>query len=104
MIYVIAENETQSLTGKTTKNSIIWKEKTKPMQNQTQSACMNRMIGGIVYKVRIHFHEDHHEKMEDKILRMIRNDLELSEKERNTGCTSNASCGTIQKPQMNRAA
>jgi len=74
------------------------------MQNQAQSAYVNRMIGGIVYKVRIHFNENHHEKMEDKILRMIRNDLELSEKENNTGCTSDASCGTIQKPQMNRVA
>ena len=74
------------------------------MQNQAQSTYMNRMIGGIVYKVHIHFNEDHHEKMEDKILRMIHNDLELSEKESDIGCTSDASCGTIQKPQMNRVA
>lgn len=74
------------------------------MQNQTQSAYMSRMIGGIVYKVRIHFHEEHHEKMEDKILRMIHNDLELSKKKSDVGCTSDASCGTIQKPQMNRVA
>ena len=47
--------------------------KTKP----TNSATMTRRIGSTVYNVTIHFSETSKEDMNDKIIRLIKNDPEL---------------------------
>lgn len=54
---------------------------------------MIRRIGSTTYKVKVYFKEDG-ETIEDKILRIVRNEiLENGEK-----------CGTISVPQMSRPA
>ena len=53
---------------------------------------MIRRIGGTTYKVRVAFNENGKETMEDKILRMIRNEV----------VTSDGTCDIIDVPQMNR--
>ena len=50
---------------------------------------MTRRIGGTTYKVKVVFSDTEKETMEDKILRMIRNE---------TGGT----CSIIDSPQMSR--
>lgn len=59
----------------------------------TQTASyVTRRIGGTVYKIKVCFNETATETMEDKILRMVRNEA-LSEDKK---------CGTIKAPQMSR--
>ncbi len=53
---------------------------------------LTRRIGNTVYKVKISFSETGTETMEDKILRMIRNEA----------VTTGELCGTIEAPQMSR--
>ena len=57
-------------------------------------AYTTHRIGGTTYKVKVVFNESATETMEDKILRIVRNEiLENCEK-----------CGTISVPQMSRPA
>ena len=62
------------------------------MDKNKQAQYMIRRIGGTTYKVRVAFSESGKETMEDKILRMIRNETVI------TGGT----CGIIDSPQMSR--
>ena len=52
---------------------------------------MIRRIGSTTYKVKVYF-KDSGEKMEDKILRIVRNE----------GFKSDEGCGIISLPQMSR--
>ena len=61
------------------------------MTNNT-STTMTRRIGNTVFKVNIFMKEDGTDTMEDKILRLIQNE----------GLASQADCGVMNKPQMNR--
>ena len=51
-----------------------------------------RRIGGTTYKVKVVFNDTGHETMEDKILRLIRND----------GLANQPECGIMELPQMSR--
>lgn len=55
---------------------------------------MTRRIGGTIYKVRVHSSETAKETMEDKILRIIRNEV----------VTNGGTCGTMETPQVSRPA
>jgi len=55
---------------------------------------MTRRIGSTTYKVRVAFSPDASETMEEKILRMIRNE----------GSTSGSECGIMNTPQVSRPA
>lgn len=51
-----------------------------------------KTIGKTTYKVRVHLSETASETMEDKILRLIRND----------GLANQPECGIMELPQMSR--
>ena len=53
---------------------------------------MTRRIGGTTYKVKVVFNDDGEETMEDKILRIIRNET----------VTSGGTCDIMDSPQMSR--
>ena len=53
---------------------------------------MTRRIGGTIYKVKVVFNESGTETMEDKILRIIRNEV----------VTTAGTCDIINAPQMSR--
>ena len=55
---------------------------------------MTRRIGGTTYKVKVVFSDTEKETMEDKILRMIRNET----------VTTGGTCGIIDSPQMTPSA
>ena len=63
-----------------------------PMEQNKQEQFIIRRIGGTTYKVRVVFNESGGETMEDKILRMIRNE----------GVTNDGTCGIMEAPQMSR--
>ena len=61
--------------------------------NENNSASyMTRRIGGTTYKVRVYFSETAQETLEDKILRMIRNET----------VTNTGTCDIMKSPQMSR--
>lgn len=61
--------------------------------NENNSASyMTRRIGGTIYKVRVCFSETAQETLEDKILRMIRNET----------VTNAGTCDIMKSPQMSR--
>lgn len=62
------------------------------MDRNEQTQYLTRRIGGTTYKVRVAFSENSKETMEDKILRMIRNEV----------VTSDGTCDIIGVPQMSR--
>ena len=53
---------------------------------------INRRIGSTIYRVRVYGSETATETMEDKILRLIRND----------GLANQPECGIMELPQMSR--
>ena len=53
---------------------------------------MTRRIGGTTYKVKVVFSDTEKETMEDKILRIVRNDM----------VTSDGTYGIMETPQMSR--
>ena len=53
---------------------------------------MTRRSGGTTYKVKVVFNDSEGETLEDKILRIIRNET----------VTSDGTCGIIESPQMSR--
>ena len=55
-------------------------------------AYTTHRIGGTTYKVKVVFNDSGTETMEDKILRMIRNET----------VTTGGTCGIIDSPQMSR--
>ncbi|MBQ6961853.1 MAG: hypothetical protein IJP78_12820 [Clostridia bacterium] len=50
------------------------------------------------------FNEEGQETMQDKVLRMIENDLEFTEKAAETGFQKDLDYGTMIVPQMSRPA
>ena len=63
--------------------------------NENNSASyMTRRIGGTTYKVRVCFSETAQETLEDKILRIVRNEI----------LENGEDCGTMSVPQMSRPA
>ena len=62
------------------------------MEQNKREQFIIRRIGGTTYKVRVVFNESGGETMEDKILRMIRNET----------VTTGRTCGIIDSPQMSR--
>ena len=55
-------------------------------------AYTTHRIGGTTYKVKVVFNESGYETMEDKILRIVRNDM----------VTNDGTCGIMKAPQMSR--
>ena len=62
------------------------------MEQNKREQFIIRRIGGTTYKVRVVFNESGGETMEEKILRMIRNE----------GVTNDGTCGIMKMPQMSR--
>ena len=62
------------------------------MEQNKREQFIIRRIGGTTYKVRVVFNESGGETMEDKILRMIRNET----------VTTGGTCAIIDSPQMSR--
>ena len=64
----------------------------RPMEQNKREQFIIRRIGGTTYKVRVAFSETAAETMEEKILRMIRNE----------GVTNGGTYGIMEAPQMSR--
>ena len=64
----------------------------KPMEQTQQEQFIIRRIGGTTYKIRVAFSETAAETMEEKILRMIRNE----------GVTNDGTYDIMEAPQMSR--
>ena len=64
----------------------------KLMEQTQQEQFIIRRIGGTTYKVRVVFNESGGETMEDKILRIVRNDM----------VTNDGTYGIMETPQMSR--
>ena len=62
------------------------------MEQNKREQFIIRRIGGTTYKVKVVFSDTEKETMEDKILRMIRNEA----------VTTGGTCGIIDSPQMSR--
>ena len=62
--------------------------------NATQSYQYSKRIGSTVYKVNVVIPTEGTESMEEKILRMIRNE----------GSANGSECGIMEAPQMSRPA
>ena len=62
------------------------------MEQNKREQFIIRRIGGTTYKVRVVFNESGGETMEEKILRMIRNE----------GVTNGGTYGIMETPQMSR--
>ena len=60
------------------------------MEQNKREQFIIRRIGGTTYKVRVAFSETAEETMEDKILRIVRNDM----------VTSDGTYGIMETPQM----
>ena len=64
----------------------------KLMEQTQQEQFIIRRIGGTTYKVRVVFNESGGETMEDKNLRIVRNDM----------VTNDGTYGIMEAPQMSR--
>ena len=62
------------------------------MEQTNENSLSSSRIGGTTYKVRVVFNESGGETMEDKILRIVRNDM----------VTNDGTCGIMEAPQMSR--
>ena len=62
------------------------------MEQTQQEQFIIRRIGGTTYKVKVVFNESGYETMEDKILRIVRNNM----------VTSDGTYGRMETPQMSR--
>ena len=62
------------------------------MEQNKREQFIIRRIGGTTYKVKVVFNENGGETMEEKILRMIRNER----------VTNDGTCGIMEAPQMSR--
>ena len=64
----------------------------KQTKDTFKENIITRRIGSTTYKVRVEFSENATETMEEKILRMIKNE----------SLTNGVGCGIIESPQMSR--
>ena len=62
------------------------------MEQNKREQFIIRRIGSTTYKVRVVFNKSGGETMEDKILRIVRNDM----------VTNDGTCGIMETPQMSR--
>ena len=75
------ENQRKDAVGlQPTEPNLLYQKPTdharrKPMEQTQQEQFIIRRIGGTTYKVRVAFSETAAETMEDKILRIVRNDM-----------------------------
>ena len=92
------ENQRKDMIGlQPTEPDLLYQKPTnyarrKPMEQTQQEQFIIRRIGGTTYKVRVVFNESGGETMEDKILRIVRNDM----------VTNDGTCGIMEAPQMSR--
>lgn len=68
------------------------RKKGRQIITNSKYTYLTRRVGSTTYKVRVHFSEVGQETMEDKIIRLIRNDV----------LDSKAECGIMELPQMSR--
>ena len=64
----------------------------KQTKDTLKENVITRRIGSTTYKLKVHFSENATETMEEKILRMIKNE----------SLTNDVGCGIIESPQMSR--
>ena len=92
------ENQHKDMIGlQPTEPDLLYQKPTnyarrKPMEQTKQEQFIIRRIGGTTYKVRVVFNESGGETMEDKILRIVRNDM----------VTNDGTYGIMEIPQMSR--
>ena len=92
------ENQNKDMIGlQPTEPDLLYQKPTNhargmPMEQNKREQFIIRRIGGTTYKVRVVFNESGGETMEDKILRIVRNDM----------VTSDRTCGIMETPQMSR--
>ena len=72
-------------------NTMSFSRRDSMEQNKREQFIIRR-IGGTTYKVRVVFNESGGETMEDKILRIVRNNM----------VTNDGTCGIMETPQMSR--
>ena len=68
------------------------RKKGRKIITNSRYTYLTRRVGSTTYKIRVHFSESGQETMEDKIIRLIRNDA----------LDSKAECGIMELPQMSR--
>ena len=92
------ENQHKDMIGlQPTEPDLLYQKPTnyarrKPMEQTKQEQFIIRRIGGTTYKVRVVFNESGGETLEDKILRIVRNDM----------VTNDGTYGIMEAPQMSR--
>ena len=92
------ENQHKDMIGlQPTEPDLLYQKPTnyarrKLMEQTQQEQFIIRRIGGTTYKVRVVFNESGGETMEDKILRIVRNDM----------VTNDGTYGIMETPQMSR--
>ena len=75
------ENQNKDMIGlQPTEPDLLYQKPTNhargmPMEQNKREQFIIRRIGGTTYKVRVVFNESGGETMEDKILRIVRNDM-----------------------------
>lgn len=92
------ENQRKDMIGlQPTEPDLLYQKPTNharrtPMEQNKREQFIIRRIGGTTYKVKVVFNEGGYETMEDKILRIVRNDM----------VTNDGTYGIMEAPQMSR--
>ena len=92
------ENQRKDMIGlQPTEPDLLYQKPTNharrtPMEQNKREQFIIRRIGGTTYKVKVVFNESGYETMEDKILRIVRNDM----------VTNDGTYGIMEIPQMSR--
>ena len=92
------ENQRKDMIGlQPTEPDLLYQKPTNharrtPMEQNKREQFIIRRIGGTTYKAKVVFNESGYETMEDKILRIVRNDM----------VTSDGTYGIMEIPQMSR--
>ena len=92
------ENQRKDMIGlQPTEPDLLYQKPTNharrtPMEQNKREQFIIRRIGGTTYKVKVVFNENGGETMEDKILRIVRNDM----------VTNDGTYGIMEAPQMSR--
>ncbi len=75
------------------------------MRKAYQSAGeITQRIGGTNYRVKIHYRADAKENMQEKVLRLIQNDLDLPKENEKNSFPKGKESDTINVPQVSRPA
>ena len=92
------ENQRKDMIGlQPTEPDLLYQKPTNharrtPMEQNKREQFIIRRIGGTTYKVKVVLNESGYETMEDKILRIVRNDM----------VTNDGTYGIMEAPQMSR--